>query len=604
MNTAEALVQAAGATFREQQSGQDPTEIFLRKLGAATIELDQPTPASRPFERITYAILNQQAPDRKAQLQQGIAEVQQGLVAGAALLHSGIDAQVVVGHSAELSRMMIEGVATVAATYPAASDLSSLKTAFGVAYTHADTPQGKATTALVTADLLTPFVTDRLLQVDWSNKTVLQEEVAAIASDVQLLRGAGRAVKPAIDRHMKGDASGKSEAEVAEQLFTLGPLFAKSGQALAGVAEGMSSSELAQFAAGIGRALQEGIAPPSDAQRAAIASELPAGLQYNHLISSASIGHVIAVSAPEGDFATKVKRPQVVQAIEDNARIYQLTTDILSAYTIAHAEEGAFTKHLQIVTEALPFGLEVIKADAKRELDYEAEARAQHQARTIFEKDTGVVVPKVIDAYSDADHITMEYLPAQRIEDLPANSERLKNIFVFALRSWKEKLVHADLHPGNIKSREDGTLVVYDWAKPIHTSPGFLGNLARFVLAMGRGNPNAVARAYKRVQSPDHGQAPREAIAAAFRSVVAEEQGDRKGLRKGKRIQRLLMALGIQQQSTLAVSYISFMRTAVAFGGVVKSELDKPLYQDRRQKYWTILKSFSAAAKDVYWTKR
>ena len=373
------------------------------------------------------------------------------------------------------------------------------------------------------------------------------------------------------------------------------------------------SSEQAQFLGKAGEALQEGALPMTPQQKAEIIANLPAGLTEHGEISSASISHILAATDPSGNrIAVKVKRLGIREALDDNIRVMNVFIDGTNSFVQTHAQQGVFTNKLQMIAKALPFGLETLKKTVVRDLDFVSERQIQHKASEVFNDIPGIIVPSIIEEYSDNNHIAMEEISAESFKALPANPKRVENLIAFGLQSWRKRFFHGDLHGRNIKSHEDGSLVVYDWSKSVDLSPRFVGNVGRLMYAMTRQNPKAIARAYNHIQAhPESDKDPTqiaslEAIEKVANDAIqrSKEAGRSKNIAKNGMIQDFLMTMGSQHQSALNVDYFVFLKSAKDFKEVVKSELEKPEYQNKSYRRKVLAKGFVNAFKTVYSRKR
>ncbi len=503
-----------------------------------------------------------------------------------------------------LTASIINGVVSYAEAYPNTPDKDmndKFVEAFKTAFKPSDDSNAKLRSAHVATEIITPYFSERIVAVDWSSNKSALSGIKKIAADFKIFGSLYHSIAPVVEHGFDADES--LHKELAEKLFSIGPLFAKTGQALAGVSGAASSEAQSKFLANVGRALQEGIAQPTHSDLAQMRKELPQGIECDDVISSASIAHILRVHNTQGmEMAVKVKRDNIDGAITDNVRAYQLLVDIAEAFVRSHAGDSAFTTNLDVITKALPFALRMLEDDIRKELDTVAEADAQILAIDKFQQLPEIVIPKVYKDISDNRHLFMDIEPAERIDELPANPQTLKNLMVFGLQMWKKKMWHADLHPGNIKARTDGTIVVYDWAKPIELSPKFMRDIVSFVRAVSTGKPKKVAKAYQRIQSDDYEQVDNEAVALIAHDVF--ESTPNGSIRKNKSIQRFVMAMGIRHQSTLDFKYASFMRSTTAFATVVKTELSKPEYGGKFGQASAVTRATISAFGRVYLSRK
>lgn len=499
-----------------------------------------------------------------------------------------------------LTANIVNGVVAYANAYPSNPSKDSTDEfveAFKIAFNPGGDTNSRLRSAHVATEIITPYLAKRLVAIDWSSNSSVLSAFRQIAADFKLFGSIYRSVAPVVESGFEAEVS--QHREFAENLFEIGPLFAKTGQALAGFSGAASNKAQAEFFENVGRALQEGIAQPSDTDLDQMKQRLPRGVECDGVISSASIAHILRVRDETGhNFAVKVKRHNIDQAITDNIRAYGLLVDVSDSFVQSHAGDTAFTANLNVISRALPFALRMLEDDIRKELDTIEEARAQAVAYEKFKLLPEIIIPKVYPEMSDDKHLFMEIEYADRIEDLPANPETLKNLMVFAIQMWRNKVWHADLHPGNIKARKDGTIVVYDWAKPIQLTPKFIRNIISFVRAIASEKPKKVANAYQKIQSNEYKVADAEAIQSTAQDVFMANPGV--SVKENKTIQRFIMAMGIRYQSALDFNYASFMRSSAAFSSVIKTELSKPEYGGKMKQGLALSRAIIRASIRVY----
>ena len=136
--------------------------------------------------------------------------------------------------------------------------------------------------------------------------------------------------------------------------------------------------------------------------------------------------------------------------------------------------------------------------------------------------------------------------------------------------------------------------------------------MGKFMFAITRKNPDAIAKAYVKIQSPNHTQVTeieaREVAKDVVDSLVdpTEQRVDgKKGKGSGvifQSVKGLTLGMGIRHQSIMDSRYRIAMETAVRYGMVIAKELEKPEYEDTRYRRRVLRKSVSAAIKEVYFS--
>jgi len=105
-----------------------------------------------------------------------------------------------------------------------------------------------------------------------------------------------------------------------------------------------------------------------------------------------------------------------------------------------------------------------------QEVDYRQEADALRYARSLFQPEEGIVVPKVYPEYSAQRVLTMDYLPGLHLPDFLATNppQALRNrfgalIYQSHFRLYYACMAYADPSPGNYLFMDDGRLGLLDF---------------------------------------------------------------------------------------------------------------------------------------------
>jgi predicted unusual protein kinase regulating ubiquinone biosynthesis (AarF/ABC1/UbiB family) len=121
--------------------------------------------------------------------------------------------------------------------------------------------------------------------------------------------------------------------------------------------------------------------------------------------------------------------------------------------------------------ENLKSQFEELRSVMETETDYEHEAEMQRRVRRLFTEDEGIVIPRVYDEYSTRRVLTMEYLDGQTINEFQGSNptQELRNHYgrlicrSFSRILFKERMLYADPHPGNVLFLDDGRLGLIDF---------------------------------------------------------------------------------------------------------------------------------------------
>lgn len=197
-------------------------------------------------------------------------------------------------------------------------------------------------------------------------------------------------------------------------------------------------------------------------------------------LASASLGQVHKARLKDGTLvAVKVQYPGVAEA---------LVNDLKNAGMFVRAFGGAGKAFANL--DPKPY-YEEIRTEVGAETDYLREAR-QAEAFALSLKDIdGVRVPNIYPAYSSKAVLTMEFLEGQSLQSFAASdatneeralvTERLATAIL--LPFLKDRMVHADPHPGNFLVAPDGAVVVLDFGAVKTLSPKFVAALTEILKA-------------------------------------------------------------------------------------------------------------------------
>lgn len=607
----EAVINAGKQTVRQpDQPGPTPLRTFLGNLQETSSTIGIPL-GEEVRESIAFALLNKDAPisQRRASLNTAI-NTSREKVLQRLLPAVGINGTAIAERAKNVSSRLATGVVEAAAVYPQKPEKGDvMKEILGVLNPNQPTVEDRAVSACVVSDLFRPYLVDRMLELDIYNPDKLREQTNAIQRDARLITNFYQSTKHAIELSVNGKSSIPVE-ELTERLFQIGPIFAKFAQNLDFpklIVEKIPQQERAKVATQLAKGMQEGIAPPDDLQQYDLALNLPDGLNYKRHISSASIAHVLETETAEGEQrATKVKRPGINQSITDNEDVFNLITKVSARFVEEHVGGTELGNKVQRTNRVLPFLLGTFVTDLRKELNFPDEVSAQKQGKVIFERHAGIHVPEIDDRYTDDEHITMEHIAGTRLEDLPAHPAHLKNLFVLALESWRSRFLHGDMHGGNIKGLGNGELVAYDWGKTVKLTPDFVKNMGKFMYAVVRKKPDAIAKAHVKIQSPEFTQVNEDEARVIAKEVV-DSLDSEKRIRGviPQTIKGLVVRMGMRHQNIMDSRYSIALQTAVRYGMVVAKELEKPEYQENKKYRKRVLRqSIVGAIKEVYFSKK
>lgn len=176
-------------------------------------------------------------------------------------------------------------------------------------------------------------------------------------------------------------------------------------------------------------------------------------------IATASIGQVYVGKVSDNNIVVKVKRPNIDENIKIDFEVFIACLSIASLIA-NHRETMEFNILINEYYKIL-----------QEEVDFEKELKNLRHFKVIFKDKKYVKVPLTYNELSNANYITMEYVPSIRIDDL-AEIERLgfdrkkianKLVELFLDQIILYGIIHIDPHPGNVGITKKGKIVFYDY---------------------------------------------------------------------------------------------------------------------------------------------
>ena len=182
-------------------------------------------------------------------------------------------------------------------------------------------------------------------------------------------------------------------------------------------------------------------------------------------VAAASVAQVHRANLKDGtEVAVKVLRPGVRRQVERDKAILLGGAGLIALRPKWRLNDPVgHTKHF---VEAI-----------YDQTDLRIEAENYTRFRTNFAKSTDVTFPEVHADLSTERMLTMQFVRGTKVDALPehtSQAQRHKLAEVVRMSMFKmcfeDGFVHADLHPGNMVVRDDGTLVIFDagLAKLLH----------------------------------------------------------------------------------------------------------------------------------------
>lgn len=286
------------------------------------------------------------------------------------------------------------------------------------------------------------------------------------------------------DRNARALHRAKQRGRLLRWSFArLGAAFIKIGQVMSARVDLLAPAVTAEL-----RELQDRVRPFAFRKvRATIARELGAPLEAvfrdfdPQPIAAGSIAQVHHAVLHSGEeVAVKVLRPDVTVRIRRDARLLLWLAHVAHAM-ISRARAADVIGHVRSLVAGI-----IAQTDLRREADH------YELFRTHFDGTTGLAFPRVYRDYSTHAVLTMEmihgvHLERVRPEHVPQVTRVLRDSF-FAM-CFEHGLVHADLHPGNVLVRDDGTVVLLDVGLVKHLHADDIAKLVELSRCLALGSP-------------------------------------------------------------------------------------------------------------------
>ena len=258
----------------------------------------------------------------------------------------------------------------------------------------------------------------------------------------------------------------KPKASFGKRLTTcferLGPIYIKFGQTLSTRPDlvGVAVAENLKY-------LQDSLPPFSSAiakqmikQSLGVSTEELFAVFEDKSFAAASISQVHQAILPTGEkVAVKILRPQIYTKYNNDIKLLYFFARILPIIFIK-------LKRLKIVEV-----IDVFKSSMLSELDLRLEAAAASEMSDNFKNDLDVYIPKIYWAMTAQQVMVTEWVDGisiynmeQLIADgLEPDLISRKIAVLFFNQAYRDGFFHADLHPGNILVRADGSIGLLDF---------------------------------------------------------------------------------------------------------------------------------------------
>lgn len=180
----------------------------------------------------------------------------------------------------------------------------------------------------------------------------------------------------------------------------------------------------------------------------------------NTPVAAASIAQVHKAKLKSGEWvAVKILRPNIAKIYEEDIAFLEYGAQIISRFI----SKSRRLKPREVMS--------VFRQSMRLELDLRIEAAAASRIRDNFIDDDTLHVPHIYWHLTSSDILTLEWIDGISIynraalDDLNLNCQEIaaKIAVIFFNQAYRDGFFHADLHPGNILVRSDGSIVLVDF---------------------------------------------------------------------------------------------------------------------------------------------
>lgn len=189
-------------------------------------------------------------------------------------------------------------------------------------------------------------------------------------------------------------------------------------------------------------------------------------------IGSASIAQVHIARLKSGETVIlKIKRPDVEELFKEDIEVlYYLAKKIESSKKYMNFPPTTFVEEFERYTN--------------QELNFLVEAGYIEKFHNFFEKNDGIVIPKIYREFTTKNLIVMQHIQGKKLRELTAKElkNKRKKIAEMLVNSCMKQVFeigtfHADLHPGNIILTKNNKIALIDF--------GIIGNLTEEIKSNG-----------------------------------------------------------------------------------------------------------------------
>jgi ubiquinone biosynthesis protein len=234
-------------------------------------------------------------------------------------------------------------------------------------------------------------------------------------------------------------------------------------------------------------------------------------------VAAASVAQVHRADLPDGtEVAVKILRPDVRRKTERDGAIL-LALARLAMKLHPHARHADLAGHLSHFVDGV-----------LAQTDLRTEAENYERFRTNFADVAHVDFPHVYEELSGETVMTMDFVRGRKVDSLepgdhPETASRLRQAFLKML--FDDGFLHADLHPGNLLIRDDGTLAIFDVGLSKRLTEELLEEYIDFNKCLVMGTPPDFVNHLRTYHSYADGSVDWDRLAVDVEEFVGEFRG-------------------------------------------------------------------------------
>lgn len=234
-------------------------------------------------------------------------------------------------------------------------------------------------------------------------------------------------------------------------------------------------------------------------------------------IAAASIAQVYEAWLPGGEHVVvKVRRPNIAGIIDRDLRIFRIFA------RVANVIPGV--RNLNLPGLAQQFSTAI-----RAQLDFRLEVRNNRRFAENFADVSFVSLPDIYARYCGDEVITMSFIEGRKLteilDDPPIDravlAERLLDIYYHM--AFKDFLIHADLHPGNLLVDDSGTVHLIDTGLVYEIPEHYIRKFFRVCLAFLMVDGTLIAEAY--LEGLDLDDSKRRAASESMEQLAGRYRG-------------------------------------------------------------------------------